>query len=141
MSAHPLDDRRKRLACGPQHHFVHLVRDRARLHVHLCHVGAGPTGLQRYTRGRVDHRTRSDTQEDFSARGRFVSGTEHVFRKHAEGVEQIVTLTLDEEQAKRHQAYADRVAAAAATLARHADRRTVKAEDVEAYYELQPYFE
>jgi len=36
---------------------------------------------------------------------------------------------------------ADRVAAAAAVLARHADRRTVKAEDVETYYELQPYFE
>jgi len=39
------------------------------------------------------------------------------------------------------EAYADRVAAAAAVLARHADRRTVKAEDVEAYYELQQYFE
>jgi len=37
--------------------------------------------------------------------------------------------------------YADRVAAAAATLARHAGRRTVKAEDVEVYYDLQPYFE
>jgi len=35
--------------------------------------------------------------------------------------------------------YADDVAAAAALLADHADRRTVKAEDVEAYYELQPY--
>ena len=39
------------------------------------------------------------------------------------------------------EAYADRVAAAAAFLARHADRRTVKAEDVDAYYELEPYFE
>lgn len=37
--------------------------------------------------------------------------------------------------------YADRVAAAAAILARHADRRTVKAEDVEVYYDLKPYFE
>jgi histone H3/H4 len=37
--------------------------------------------------------------------------------------------------------YADEVAAAAADLARHADRRTVKAEDVEAYFELQHYFE
>ncbi|MEF8774140.1 MAG: histone [Halobacteriales archaeon] len=32
--------------------------------------------------------------------------------------------------------YADNVAAAAATLARHADRRTIKAEDVETYFEL-----
>ncbi|WP_310736345.1 histone family protein [Salinarchaeum laminariae] len=32
--------------------------------------------------------------------------------------------------------YADNVAAAAATLARHADRRTVKAEDVETYFAL-----
>ena len=38
------------------------------------------------------------------------------------------------------EAYADRVAAAAAILARHAARRTVKAEDVEAYYELEQYF-
>ncbi|UWM56897.1 NFYB/HAP3 family transcription factor subunit [Salinirubellus salinus] len=38
------------------------------------------------------------------------------------------------------EAYADRVAAAAAVLARHAARRTVKAEDVETYYELQRYF-
>jgi histone H3/H4 len=36
--------------------------------------------------------------------------------------------------------YADRVAAAAATLARHADRRTVKAEDVSVYYDLAQYF-
>ncbi len=36
--------------------------------------------------------------------------------------------------------YADNVAAAAAALARHADRRTVKAEDVEAYFELMPYY-
>ena len=33
------------------------------------------------------------------------------------------------------------VAAASATLARHAGRRTVKGEDVEAYFELQQYFE
>jgi len=32
--------------------------------------------------------------------------------------------------------YADNVAAAAAVLARHADRRTVKAEDVETYFVL-----
>lgn len=36
--------------------------------------------------------------------------------------------------------YADDVAAAAATLARHADRRTVKAEDVETYFELRQYY-
>ncbi|PSQ43795.1 aldolase [Halobacteriales archaeon SW_7_68_16] len=34
------------------------------------------------------------------------------------------------------EAYADDVAAAAATLARHADRRTIKAEDVEVYFDL-----
>jgi histone H3/H4 len=39
------------------------------------------------------------------------------------------------------EAYADDVAAAAATLARHADRRTVKAEDVAAYFDLEQYFE
>jgi histone H3/H4 len=32
------------------------------------------------------------------------------------------------------------VAAASATLARHADRRTVKGEDVDAYFELKQYF-
>jgi histone H3/H4 len=32
--------------------------------------------------------------------------------------------------------YADNVAEAAATLARHADRRTIKAEDIETYFEL-----
>jgi histone H3/H4 len=32
--------------------------------------------------------------------------------------------------------YADNVAAAAATLARHADRRTIKAEDIETYFTL-----
>jgi histone H3/H4 len=36
--------------------------------------------------------------------------------------------------------YADDVAAAAATLARHADRRTIKAEDVEAYFDLATYY-
>jgi histone H3/H4 len=36
--------------------------------------------------------------------------------------------------------YADRVAAAAAVLARHADRRTVKDEDVAAYFRLAEYF-
>ncbi|MEF8782669.1 MAG: histone [Haloarculaceae archaeon] len=39
------------------------------------------------------------------------------------------------------ESYADTVATAAATLARHADRRTVKAEDVEAYFDLRQYFE
>jgi len=39
------------------------------------------------------------------------------------------------------ESYADNVATAAAALARHADRRTVKAEDVEAYFALQQYFE
>lgn len=38
------------------------------------------------------------------------------------------------------ESYADDVAAAAATLARHADRRTIKAEDVETYYELRQYY-
>lgn len=37
--------------------------------------------------------------------------------------------------------YADDVAAAAAILAHHADRRTIKAADIETYYELRPYFE
>ena len=32
--------------------------------------------------------------------------------------------------------YADNVARAAATLARHADRRTIKAEDIETYFSL-----
>ena len=36
--------------------------------------------------------------------------------------------------------YADRVAAAAADLARHADRRTVKGEDIEAYFRLEQYY-
>ncbi len=39
------------------------------------------------------------------------------------------------------EAYADRVAAAATILADHADRRTVKAEDIETYYDLETYFE
>ena len=39
------------------------------------------------------------------------------------------------------ESYADTVAAAAAILARHADRRTIKADDITAYYELEPYFE
>ena len=36
--------------------------------------------------------------------------------------------------------YADDVAAAAATLARHADRRTIKAEDIEMHFELAQYY-
>jgi histone H3/H4 len=43
--------------------------------------------------------------------------------------------------ASRLEAFASDVGAAAAALARHADRRTVKAEDVRAYFELQQYFE
>lgn len=39
------------------------------------------------------------------------------------------------------EAYADEVATAAAMLARHAARRTIKAEDVEVYLELQQHFE
>jgi histone H3/H4 len=39
------------------------------------------------------------------------------------------------------ESYADAVSTAAAILARHADRRTIKAEDIETYYELEPYFE
>ncbi|WP_336000535.1 histone family protein [Halorientalis halophila] len=42
--------------------------------------------------------------------------------------------------AEQLEAFADDVAAAATVLARHADRRTVKAEDVEAYFELAQYF-
>ena len=38
------------------------------------------------------------------------------------------------------ESFADDVAAAATALARHAERRTVKAEDVEAYFELAQYF-
>lgn len=37
--------------------------------------------------------------------------------------------------------FADDVAAAATELAHHAGRRTIKAEDVEAYFELAQYFE
>ena len=37
--------------------------------------------------------------------------------------------------------YAEKIAAAAAFLARHAGRRTIKAEDIEAYFELKQYFE
>ena len=37
--------------------------------------------------------------------------------------------------------FADEVAAAAALLARHAERRTIKAEDIETYFELEHYFE
>ncbi|MFC7156146.1 histone-like protein [Halomarina halobia] len=39
------------------------------------------------------------------------------------------------------EAEADAVAAAAAVLARHADRRTVIEDDIETYFELAPYFE
>lgn len=39
------------------------------------------------------------------------------------------------------ESFADDVAAAAAELAHHAGRRTVKAEDVEAYFDLAQYFE
>ncbi|MFC7176690.1 histone-like protein [Halosegnis marinus] len=43
--------------------------------------------------------------------------------------------------ATRLEGFADTVAAAAAVLARHADRRTVKRADVETYFELRPYYE
>ena len=38
------------------------------------------------------------------------------------------------------EAYANDVATAAAHLARHAERRTIKAEDVETYFELRQYY-
>jgi histone H3/H4 len=38
------------------------------------------------------------------------------------------------------EAYADGIAAAAADLARHADRRTVKATDIEMYFDLARYY-
>jgi histone H3/H4 len=38
------------------------------------------------------------------------------------------------------ESFADDVAAAAADLARHADRRTIKAADVETYFELAQYY-
>ena len=38
------------------------------------------------------------------------------------------------------ESFADDVAAAAADLARHADRRTIKAADVETYFELAKYY-
>jgi histone H3/H4 len=41
----------------------------------------------------------------------------------------------------RLEAWADDVATVGAMLARHADRRTVKAEDIELYFELDEYFE
>ncbi len=43
--------------------------------------------------------------------------------------------------ASRLEAFATDVAAAAAVLAAHADRRTIKGEDVELYFELKQYFE
>jgi histone H3/H4 len=43
--------------------------------------------------------------------------------------------------ARRLETFADTVAAAAAVLARHAARRTVKGEDVDVYFELMPYYE
>jgi len=43
--------------------------------------------------------------------------------------------------ATRLEAFADRVASAAAVLARHAERRTIKAEDIELYFELDEFFE
>jgi histone H3/H4 len=42
--------------------------------------------------------------------------------------------------ASQLETFADDVAAAAAELARHADRRTVKAEDIQLYFELKAYF-
>ena len=42
--------------------------------------------------------------------------------------------------AHRLETYAERVAAAASVLARHAGRRTITATDVETYFELEPYY-
>jgi histone H3/H4 len=42
--------------------------------------------------------------------------------------------------AAKLESFADDVSAAAATLAHHADRRTIKSEDIETYFELQQYF-
>jgi histone H3/H4 len=39
------------------------------------------------------------------------------------------------------ESFAHDVASAAAILARHAERRTIKGEDIDAYFELQPLFE
>ncbi|MFC6960859.1 histone [Halocatena marina] len=36
--------------------------------------------------------------------------------------------------------YADDIAAAAAKLARHAGRRTIKSEDIQTYFEIEQYF-
>jgi histone H3/H4 len=43
--------------------------------------------------------------------------------------------------ASQLESYADTIATAAAMVARHAGRRTVKAEDIQLYFELIPYFE
>ncbi|PSP58777.1 aldolase [Halobacteriales archaeon QH_7_66_36] len=43
--------------------------------------------------------------------------------------------------AARLESFADTVASAATVLAHHADRRTVKREDIETYFELRPYYE
>ena len=43
--------------------------------------------------------------------------------------------------AARLESFADTVASAATVLAHHANRRTVKREDIETYFELRPYYE
>jgi len=43
--------------------------------------------------------------------------------------------------ARTLESFADTVAAAAAALARHADRRTVKRADIEMYFQLRPYYD
>lgn len=43
--------------------------------------------------------------------------------------------------ARTLEAFADTVSAAAAALARHAGRRTVKRADIEMYFELRPYYD
>jgi histone H3/H4 len=43
--------------------------------------------------------------------------------------------------ARTLESFADTAAAAAAALARHADRRTVKRADIEMYFELRPYYD
>lgn len=42
--------------------------------------------------------------------------------------------------AARLEEYADDIAAAAATLARHAGRRTIKDEDIQLYFDIEQYF-
>jgi len=82
-------------------------------------------------------------------------GVEHVADKDSlelpvAPVDRIARLDIDDDYrvamdarvalAELLEAFADDAAAAAATLARHADRRTVKAEDIETYFQLAQYY-